>query len=74
MAAEVLADAETVEWLSTSGSPGDRRKRIVCTGEAIQDTVLEAFAGVQLTSFQPQHKVRLDNKYACFADFSFSQG
>lgn len=72
MFADVLADADAVKWLAKNGSDDIERKCIVCTGETIKDTVLEAFAGLKLISFQPQHTVRLDNKYACFADFAFS--
>ena len=66
-------DAETVEWLSKKTDADDAGpKRIFCTGETMKDTVLEAFTGLQQTAFYPEHTVRLDNKYACFADFGFS--
>lgn len=63
-----MIDAEVVEWLSK----GNGQKRVMCTGEAVGETVLGAMAGMKETAFEPEHTVRLDNKYACFADFELS--
>jgi hypothetical protein len=43
--------------------------KVVCTGETMEDSVKESFPELQLSQFQPKHTVRLDNKYACFANF-----
>ena len=66
-------DAETVEWLwkSSSDSADRDSRRVICTGQTMEDTVLEAFVGVKQVSFEPEHTAKLDNKYACFADFEF---
>lgn len=45
---------------------------MICTGEAMSETVLGALVGMKETTFKPEHTVRLDNKYACFADFQVS--
>ena len=73
-AADIRADGETVAWLwrGSSGTSDAGRKRIICTGETMRDTVTWAFDGVEQTSFHPEHTVRLDNKYACFADCKLS--
>lgn len=42
---------------------------MICTGEAMSETVLGSLVGMKETTFMPEHTVRLDNKYACFADF-----
>lgn len=63
--AEIVIDTELVKWLSKDGG----RKCMICTGEAMSETVLGALAGMEETAFKPEHTVRLDNKYACFADF-----
>lgn len=67
----ILKYAEAVEWLEKASSATTERRRIVCTGETMNDIVLGAFPGVQRTTFEPQHTVRLDNRYACFADSVF---
>ena len=61
----VVLDAKTVDWLAKDGIEG---LKIVCTGETIQEVVLDMFDGTSMMPFRPQHTVRLDNTYACFAD------
>lgn len=72
--AHVEADSKTVDRLSRGqGKVNEEQRRIVCSGETMADTVIANFAGVKLAKFEPQHSVRLDNKYACFANFELSE-
>ena len=64
-----------MRWLAKEGTSdkhagsSEESRRIVCTGENMKDVVEESFDGVGMTDFRPEHTVRLDNRYACFADF-----
>lgn len=65
-------DATSVKWLAKDVQIGHHNlesRKIVCTGETMKDAVIEAFSALSMTSFRPQHTARLDNRYACFADF-----
>lgn len=44
-------------------------RKIACTGETMQDVVREMFPTLKVASFQPEHTVRLDNRYACLSNF-----
>jgi hypothetical protein len=46
-----------------------KSRKMVCTGETMQDVVLGLFPGLKATAFRPQHTGRLDNAYMCLADF-----
>lgn len=68
-------DAQTVNWLvKEESNKSDKRsgRKIACTGETMQDVVIELFPSLKVSSFQPQHTNRLDNRYMCLADFEFS--
>ncbi|KAJ9657464.1 Protein-lysine N-methyltransferase efm5 [Neophaeococcomyces mojaviensis] len=71
----ILKYAETVEWLWKGRSEGTccESRRVICTGQTMKDVVLEAFAGMKQDPFEPEHTARLDNKYACFADFELQR-
>ncbi len=60
-----------MDWLTkdvTDAGTGIESLKIVCTGETMEEVVLEMFSGTTLMPFRPQHTGRLDNTYACFAD------
>ena len=68
--ADCYIDSQTLDWLAKDIAPtnsGSKQLNIVCTGETMEELVLERFSGTSRKSFWPQHTVRLDNKYACFA-------
>jgi len=66
-------DAETVKWLwkGPRDSADRDSRRVICTGQTMEDVVVEAFIGLKQVSFEPAHTAKLDNKYACFVDFEF---
>ena len=70
-------DAQTVDWLAKDvahASTGSEAVKVVCTGETMEEVVLGVFSGIRRTPFRPQHTVRLDNRYACFANSWLDDG
>lgn len=68
--ADCHLDSQTLDWLAKDlahTNSGSEQLNIVCTGETMEELVLERFNGTSRKPFRPQHTVRLDNKYACFA-------
>ncbi|ETN41125.1 uncharacterized protein HMPREF1541_03060 [Cyphellophora europaea CBS 101466] len=68
----IVQYAKSCKWLTKAvdvKSDRSRSIKMVCTGEALQDVVTESFAPISITSFHPRHTVRLDNRYACYANF-----
>lgn len=61
--------AATALWLSKSDD--DDCRLIVCTGQALESSVIILFKDrrVKTTTFLPQHTNSLQNKYRCFANF-----
>lgn len=65
--------ALTVRWLLKTPltQPDDLSNRIiVCTGERVEELVLQLYPGIHPTSFEPQHaENRLSNAFRCYADY-----
>lgn len=61
--------ADTALWLSNLED--DDFRMILCTGQALQRSVVNLFGqhGTETTTFMPQHTKGLQNEYRCFANF-----
>lgn len=68
----------TVNWLLNASPlvPASKerpeRRMAVCTGETMQETVLDLYEeyGVRETTYVPQHAAGLANEFKCFANFT----
>lgn len=72
-----IADAKTVKLLAKETHLENDKaapcRKILCTGEVLEDAIRDTLPELKVTTFRPQHTMRLDNRYACFANFNLDE-